>query len=210
MSGFCAPPQNFLFSKASSSSGSDAYVSNDAVTAGLSSRSRKVVAGLICGLGLLASSIVDTHAAATTTEVVKPAWNDLVSICEPVLLNNDDVTQLPAELSGSLQKFFGFNNAQWSSVIKVERKTLYNWAKNPETNVHQRIVARLEVLDHFSKEIDNEHARFFPKKAFGRHADASLAAALQHKELSYDSLVDEYDRLYADLDGMYKRMKHKA
>ena len=115
----------------------------------------------------------------------------------------------PALLSSKLQKDFGFKTAQWAAVLNVERKTLYNWIKRPETSVQKRVITRLNALNQFLQEIDPEHTQYVPKFAFGRYPDHRLAEALKQRPLDLDNLIENYERLYADFDGRYKRDKHK-
>lgn len=114
----------------------------------------------------------------------------------------------PVVLSKEIQAKFGFKTAQWAAVLNVERKTLYNWQKNPETSVQKRVAERINVFADFAQEIAAEHLRYIPKLAFGRYLDKQFSEHLQASPLELDDLVDDYYRLYSELDGFFKRDKH--
>lgn len=114
-----------------------------------------------------------------------------------------------AQQSVRLQHDFGFKTAQWAAVLKVERKTLYNWKNNPSTTIQQRTLDRLDTLNSFRLEVDDQHARYISKLSFGRYADEQLREALVSNTLSFERLSDEYYRLYSKIDGKYKRDKHR-
>jgi hypothetical protein len=111
--------------------------------------------------------------------------------------------------SQKLQKEFGFKTAQWAATLQVERKTLYNWIKNPDTKVQDKVAKRLSIFSDLFEEMDTGHAHYLASFAFGRYKDAEITAALTEDVLSLETIVSNYERLYSEFDGKYKRNKHK-
>lgn len=120
-----------------------------------------------------------------------------------------DLQELIAEKSSRLQNAFGFKTAQWAAVLGLERKTLYNWKKNPNTTVQKRTQERIVTFEAFASEIDKEHQRYISKISFGRYSEPAFREAVLSTDLDCNSLLEQYDRLYAKLDGQYKRDKHR-
>lgn len=115
---------------------------------------------------------------------------------------------LYAELSGKLQQELGFRKvAPWARVLHVERKTIYDWRKRPETDVQPRIAARLDALKCFCDEIEPEHRRYVSTMAFSRWSDQDFAEALLSEDLNNAALVNHYDRLFIDFVGLDKRSR---
>lgn len=123
--------------------------------------------------------------------------------------NNNDPIVSPS-LSNFLQTSFGFKTSQWAAILKVERKTLYNWEKNPETKIQAKVVERLLALKEFHDSIDKEHAMFISKVTFGKHSDGDFLSAFNDKDMTLQSLTEVYDDHYIEIDGLYKRLKHSV
>lgn len=98
-----------------------------------------------------------------------------------------------------------FKYGQWAKILKVERKTIYNWRKSPETKLKASAAERIRVLQIFAKEFNPKHSDFFSKFIFGRMADVNLMKAFFSEPLVLDELLTQYDNIYAKLDGMVKR-----
>lgn len=111
--------------------------------------------------------------------------------------------------SHKLQKEFGFKTAQWAAVLQIERKTLYNWIKNPETKVHDKVANRITIFNKLFEEMDTGHAHYLASLAFGRYKDVEISNSLMNDNLSFDEIVEHYERLYSEFDGKHKRNKHK-
>ncbi|WP_139300312.1 hypothetical protein [Nissabacter archeti] len=107
--------------------------------------------------------------------------------------------------SQKLQAYFGFKTAQWAKILKVERKTIYNWRNHTDTRVKNSSAQRIIVLTDFAKSFKAEHFKFFSKFTFGRNADKNLIDALSREPLDINSLLDAYYSIYSRLDGMVKR-----
>ena len=122
--------------------------------------------------------------------------------------NTDAVNPLISE-NTKLQKLFGFKTAQWAAVLQIERKTLYNWAKNPDTNVQGKVAERISIFSKLFNEMDSGHAHYLASFAFGRYKDAKIGDLLISDKLSLEGIVDHYERLYSEFDGKHKRNKHK-
>lgn len=110
-------------------------------------------------------------------------------------------------LSEKLQKSFSFNTAQWAWILKVERKTLYNWINKPNVKIHSKASERLLVLDKFNQEMTTAHRQYFSKLTFGKMADTRFIEILKEKDLNLNGLVSTYEDLYTKFDGLYKRQK---
>lgn len=109
------------------------------------------------------------------------------------------------ELSRKLEKEFSFKRSQWSSVIKVERKTLYNWDKNPDTRIQAKTTARLRELEAFAQEMDKGHSQFLSKLSFGKYAIPELNKLLISSDLNLQNLIEIYEKNYTIFDGLLKR-----
>ncbi|MFR0654923.1 hypothetical protein SB719_09985 [Pantoea sp. SIMBA_079] len=123
---------------------------------------------------------------------------------------NNNGTTISPSLSNFLQKSFGFKTSQWAAILKVERKTLYNWEKNPETKMQSKVVERLLALKGFHDSIDKEHAMFISKMTFGRHSEGAFLSAFNDNDMTSQSLNAVYDDHYIEIDGLYKRLKHSV
>ncbi|EPQ5995042.1 TPA: hypothetical protein QHK14_003563 [Klebsiella pneumoniae] len=119
---------------------------------------------------------------------------DLKGVKSPILI-----------LSSKLQHEFGFKKAQWASILNVERKTLYNWEEKPDSTPHAKVMINLEVLKHFSEEIDKGHAPFISKMTFGKGRKDEFTQAFTRQPLSIESMVSAYEKYYTEIDGFYKR-----
>lgn len=125
---------------------------------------------------------------------------------------NENITKINNSLvseSQMLQTEFGFKTAQWAAVLQVERKTLYNWAKKPETKIQGKVLERIETFKAILNDMDTGHAQFLASFSFGRYKDPEIGKELVNESLSFDKVIDHYERLYSEFDGKYKRAKHK-
>lgn len=111
------------------------------------------------------------------------------------------------ELSLNLMHEFGFNISSWAKVLKVERKTLYNWKNRPDTNIQKAILIRLDQLKIFSLEMDEGHKKYLSLFSFGKRSDSELLVALTSKSIAADKLINNYDRLYNAIHGLEVRAK---
>ncbi|MEC8082461.1 MAG: hypothetical protein VX148_13400, partial [Pseudomonadota bacterium] len=63
------------------------------------------------------------------------------------------------ERSAELQKAMGFKTSHWATILRVERKTIYNWKSSPDTEVQNRTKQRLNMLEDFFNAINKNHAQ---------------------------------------------------
>ncbi|HCM64393.1 MAG TPA: hypothetical protein DIT05_17885 [Morganella sp. (in: Bacteria)] len=122
-------------------------------------------------------------------------------------LNHEDsmVDSNPIELSNDLRELFGFKISHWANILKVERKTLYNWKSNSDINIKSDALSRLSVLNEFSSKFRAEHKKFFAKMIFGRYSNKELLVAFTREKLDLQEILDAYDNVYDDLDGFITR-----
>lgn len=111
------------------------------------------------------------------------------------------------EKSNSLQKGFNFNVSQWASLLKVERKTIYNWNGKKETRIKNATVSRINAFDAFYNEIDVKHAPYLKKFIFGRMSDESIRTVFYEEPLDFNKMVDAYYDIYAQIEGYSVRAK---
>lgn len=111
----------------------------------------------------------------------------------------------PAILSENLRNTLGLNKSHWARILGVERKTLYNWKSNPNVNIQESILTRLNVLDSFSKHFRPEHKAFFGKILLGSLNNKELLTVFTKTNLDVDELLGAYDSVYAQLDGLVVR-----
>ncbi|MEY8156477.1 MULTISPECIES: hypothetical protein [Klebsiella] len=160
-----------------------------------------VIAALLAFLNVGASTSPNVNSLNSPRPIVTPVINR----------NGADESELDnknsnlANVSDCLQSFFGFNTAQWAKILKVERKTIYNWRKAPETKHKTSAAERVSVLQKFAEEFNPDHTVFFKKFLFGSKADAGLMAAFMKDPLELSELLDRYDDIYTKLDGLVKR-----
>lgn len=106
-----------------------------------------------------------------------------------------------------LMKNFGLNKSQLSAVLNVQRKSVYDWKSNPEVEVRTATVKRVQILETFAASMDNGHAMFLGKLAFGSLGHNDLAIAMTQEALNLTQLQTLYDNYWLEFDGMYKRAK---
>ncbi|MFC6122592.1 hypothetical protein ACFPZP_16180 [Citrobacter bitternis] len=111
------------------------------------------------------------------------------------------------EKSNSLQRGFNFNVSQWASLLKVERKTIYNWNGKKETRIKNATISRINAFDAFYKEIDINHAPYLKKFIFGRMSDEGIRTVFYEEPLDFNKMVDAYYDIYAQIEGYSVRAK---
>ncbi|WPU24975.1 hypothetical protein RI049_09640 [Cedecea neteri] len=107
--------------------------------------------------------------------------------------------------SDELRGILGLNTAQWAKILKVERKTVYNWRSSPETKIKNNAAERLKVITKFAEEFNPEHSDFFSKFMFGRNANVDLLNAFLSDPMDLQEMLNQYDNIYTKLDGFVKR-----
>lgn len=169
--------------------------------------SRGLVSGVCTCVYALALCVFANIGPSTTTgnARIAPAKTASISVTNRDVASKYSANDSLVHVSNSLQHFFGFNTAQWAKLLKVERKTIYNWKDAPETKIKTSAADRIAVLERFSNEFDPRHADFFSKFLFGRHAEKSLLEAFLREPLKLDELLAQYDEIYVKLDGLVKR-----
>lgn len=100
-----------------------------------------------------------------------------------------------------LLKKTSLNKSQLAAVLNVERKSLYDWQKNPEVQVRAQTKARVALLEELIAEMDDDHTQFLGKMAFGSHGKDNLAKSLTSQELSLDQLKELYDQYWDEFEG---------
>ena len=118
---------------------------------------------------------------------------------------SESVSYSSASDALKLQKYFGFNVAQWAALLGVERKTIYNWKKSPQTQLQEKNVRQIEALKVFADEIDQQHAPYMAKLLFGKQADGVFVDAFNQALQSSHDLEAFYDKFYTHIDGFVKR-----
>ncbi|MBS0880171.1 hypothetical protein JK231_06075 [Pantoea sp. JGM49] len=165
-------------------------------------------------IALIATLLFSTGGLTTNQHSVSVKVTESSVNARSIILNaqgevNENKTASP-QLSNFLKEQFGFKTAQWAAILQVERKTLYNWEKNPETKIQNKVVERLMLLQKFYEGMDKEHAMFLSKLTFGKHSDSAFLNAFNDANVSFESLMGLYDEHYIEIDGLYKRLKHSV
>jgi len=182
-------------------------------TAGQSGNFRFVSSSIFSGLALAAAMAFMNLGSPTTTN--QSTFTNSQQSANPYTLRNkkgEDETEVGTDeniirLSQSLQNHFGFKTAQWAKILKVERKTIYNWKSNTETRVKSDASKRILVLSEFAKAFKGEHALLFAKFVFGSKSNEELTNALHSDSLDLSVLTDAYYKIYTEIDGAVKRKK---
>lgn len=165
------------------------------------------VAALLATSGTHALSV--NNSINTSPQPIKAPYEVVVNKVGVYQLTSDDADNKvlrPAELSDMLQSGFGFSKVSpWARVLKVERKTIYDWRKRPDTDVQPRIADRLNTLKALYDEMEPSHRKFVYAMAFGRRMDQGFADELLSAEMSKEKLSEIYDDLFLDFVGLDKR-----
>lgn len=160
-----------------------------------------IIAAFLAFLNVGASTSPNVNNLNTPRPIATPIINRSNASESDLDTENDNI----ANVSDHLQNMFGLNTAQWAKILKVERKTIYNWRKAPETKFKTSAAERIAVLQKFAEEFNPEHVDFFKKFLFGSKADAGLTTAFLKEPLDLVELLDKYDEIYTKLDGLVKR-----
>jgi len=165
-------------------------------------------------IALVATLLFSTGGVITNQQNISVKFGGVEKTASNFAITTSNYFSTENTATPSLSKFlkeqFGFKTAQWAAVLQVERKTLYNWEKSPETKLQQKVVERLLLLQQFYKNIEQEHAMFISKLTFGKHSDAAFLNAFNNASLSLESLMQLYEERYIEIDGLFKRLKHSA
>lgn len=165
-------------------------------------------------IALIATLLFSTGGLTTNQHSVSVKVRGPSANARSIILNAQgsvsETNTASPNLSNFLKEQFGFKTAQWAAILQVERRTLYNWEKNPETKIQNKVVERLMLLQKFYEGIDKEHAMFLSKLTFGKHSDSSFLNAFNDANVTFASLMDLYDERYIEIDGLYKRLKHSV
>ncbi|MBP6518336.1 MULTISPECIES: hypothetical protein [Gammaproteobacteria] len=170
-----------------------------------------IISVLLCGVLLLSASIPNMGLSSTkgTTNYFSGVNHGDQSDIKVTSVSLDDVdSDLSNNLSlisDELRKKFGLKVSHWAKILRVERKTLYNWDKNPNVNIQGETALRISVLNEFARSFRREHKDYFAKMLFGRLANKGLLAAFTAPKLDLDVLLEAYDSVYAQLDGFVVR-----
>ena len=107
----------------------------------------------------------------------------------------------------SITKNTSFNKSQLASILRVERKSIYDWKKKPNVNVREATRDRVGSLEHFISSMDEGHSQYIAKLAFGSHGHKDLAEALLAENIDSSKLESLYDKYWLEFDGFYTRAK---
>jgi len=172
------------------------------------SESKFIYSSIFTGI-LFAAALAFANIGVTTSNnnsnysIVKPLT--LSGINRSAIGDEDNEGDEDLNESDRLQSLFGFNTAQWAKILKVERKTIYNWRGAPDTKIKASAAQKLSVLSRFAEEFNPQHASFLSKFLFGRKADVNFLSAFLKEPLDFNELLSQYDNIYTKLDGMAKR-----
>lgn len=182
-------------------------------TAGQSGNTRIVNMSIFSGLAFAAMMAFMNLGSPTTTN--QSNISNSQQNVSPVTIRNkkahieteesNDVNIIA--MSQKLQKHFGFKTAQWAKILKVERKTIYNWKNNTDTKVKADAARRVMTLSDFAKIFKSDHSLFFSKFVFGGKANEELVAALHRDVLDLEEMTDAYFKIYTEIDGSVKRKR---
>lgn len=204
MSAYVSPP-SYAKSVANVSDSRSLLMSSNGRTTNQKAETRIIHGSFFSGV-VFAAALAFCNLGASTS-ASHNNLNTIKPMSTPVINRNDsdeDDDNYVYE-ADCLQELFGLNTAQWAKILKVERKTIYNWRKSPETKLKASAAERIRVLQAFAKEFNPKHSDFFSKFIFGRMADVNLMKAFFSEPLVLDELLTQYDNIYAKLDGMVKR-----
>ncbi|EOI3412784.1 hypothetical protein ACN6UZ_002485 [Cronobacter dublinensis] len=175
----------------------------------------KIIGGVFSGIvvaALLTLANLGTATNTNTTNInsVKQTFNPVTNRSKGDDRDYDESKSETESLVSEieyLQKFLGFKTMQWAKILKVERKTIYNWRSDPATKIQNKTKDRVSVLNEFAKEFNPNHAAYFNKFLFGKNANKDLLSAFLKEPLDIKELLEQYDEIYTAIDGFYKRNK---
>ncbi|EMC7876164.1 hypothetical protein VB296_08215 [Enterobacter cloacae] len=199
----------YASSSVSASERSSAFLNAGSRTTNQKTETKIINGGFFSGIALAAFlAFMNVGASTTPTHsslnAIKPVTSPIINRSNGGDEEDCDEDNL-VHYSDELQELFGFNTSQWAKLLKVERKTLYNWRNAPDTKIKSGALERLVVLKKFAEEFNPKHSLFFSKFLFGRNADAGLLHAFLKEPLILDELISHYDEIYMKLDGLVKR-----
>lgn len=133
---------------------------------------------------------------------------------KPVVINveknsieENSLPETAIEKSNFLQKLYGFNTSQWASLLKVERKTIYNWNNNKTTKIKSSALERLKIFEEFSVDFKPDHSLYFKKIIFGKMVNEDVRAVFFEEPLVLEKITDAYFDVFAQLEGFTVRSK---
>ena len=98
---------------------------------------------------------------------------------------------------------FGLSKGGLCAVLNAQREHIDRRWIEPSTHA----VSRVQILETFAASMDNGHARFLGKLAFGSLGHNDLAQAMTQETLNLTQLQALYDKYWLEFEGMYKRAK---
>ena len=152
------------------------------------------------------SDSFDNWQPKITLEVDKNTTPKTIPTPKAKVVENTEVKSFYHKVE-RLMKNFGLNKSQLSAVLNVQRKSVYDWKSNPEVEVRAATRTRVQILERFAASMDNGHAMFLGKLAFGSLGHNDLAIAMTQETLNLAQLQTLYDNYWLEFDGMYKRAK---
>lgn len=125
-------------------------------------------------------------------------------------LSSGDVAGSFFDRVSHFAKNISLNKSQLASVLRVERKSIYDWKRNPDVKVREITRKRVVELENFVSSMDEGHSQYLAKLAFGSNGHEDLAKALLSEELSIDLLNSLYDEYWVEFDGYFTRSRIEA
>lgn len=99
--------------------------------------------------------------------------------------------------------------AKVSALLNVERKSIYDWKKNPEVSVREKTKERLFVFDDFLQSIEPSHRGLVFSHALKKmdHALPQVEESLERfrsvilkREISKDEILSAYDDIWNEIE----------
>jgi|TARA_R110000868_G_scaffold373866_2_gene638197 hypothetical protein len=118
--------------------------------------------------------------------------------------NSDEDNRLVNEIF-TLKKELSLSVASLSALLNVERKTIYNWNKNPDSKLNNKNIGRIRALISFFNSMDYGHKAVIGRFLFKKNAIREFSDAVTRREIDLDEMATLYDKYWIQIEGAYKR-----
>jgi DNA-binding transcriptional regulator YiaG len=148
---------------------------------------------------IVAFALSSSNAFASINTEVSTAKNGYSVNC-----NSIEDSGLISEVF-ALERKLSLSIASLAALLDVERKTIYNWKKNPNCKLNEKNAKRISVLLKFFDTLDEGHSKVIAKFLFKKGAIKEFSEAILRKNIDLGELTSLYDEYWIKIEGAYKR-----
>jgi hypothetical protein len=118
--------------------------------------------------------------------------------------NSDEDNGLVSDIF-ILKKELSLSVASLSALLNVERKTIYNWKKNPNSKLNNKNIGRTKALLSFFNGLDYGHKGLIGKFLFKKNAIREFSDAVTRRDIDLEEVASLYGKYWIQIEGAYKR-----